>query len=277
MSQPADIAGLARRLEANEVAAWRAMYQAPSNEIAAQMGIGCADEHGALLIWNRSAPVFLFNRLLALGVFEPASVAALDALLARARAEGSRAGIQVAPAALTSNLAALLDARGLARAPAWLMHCRALDGPLPAAVAPPGYRVERVAPAAAAAWCDALLAAWGFPAWAAAGALALVLPLHQHPDFVCFAAIEQATGQTVGGGALFVSGGVAGLYADGVRPEHRHHDLQDALIAFRLEEGRRLGCDIASSQTLANHPAQHNMAQAGFAVVYERANYVMPK
>jgi GNAT superfamily N-acetyltransferase len=158
------------------------------------------------------------------------------------------------------------------------MHHRPLDGELPPIVSSDGYRCEIVtSAAAAAAWSDALLAAWGVPVGAAAGALALLLPLVQNPAFVCFAAIEQASGQIVGGAMLFATGGVAGLYADGVRPEHRQHDLHDALIAIRLAEARRRGCDIAFSQTLANHPAQHNMAQAGFTVAYERPNYVLAK
>jgi hypothetical protein len=275
MNQPADITALARRLEANEIAAWRAICHSPPAALAEQLGIGTAEAHGALLIWNRAAPVLLFNRLLGLGVFEPASDAAIDALIARAEAERSRTMIQAVP--IDPGLGARLDARGLLRAPTWLSHCRSLDGELPELIVPPGYRIEPVSEAGAAPWCDALLAAWGIPAFAATGALAVMLPLHQQPGFSCFAAIEEASGQTVGGGALFVAGGVAGLYADGVRAEHRQHSLHDALIAFRLAEGRRQGCEIATSQTLANHPAQHNMVQAGFAVAYERPNYVLPK
>jgi len=85
----------------------------------------------------------------------------------------------------------------------------ALDDPLPATVAPAGYWIEQVGPAGAAAWGDALPAAWGFPA-AAAGALTLALTLIQHPDATCFAAIEQASGQVVGGGALVIGGDIGG-------------------------------------------------------------------
>ena len=81
----------------------------------------------------------------------------------------------------------------------------------------------------------------------------------------------------VGGGMLFISGDVAGLYADGVREEHRHHGLQDALIAARLVEAHSQGCTLACSQTLAAHPAQRNMAEAGFQVAYTRLNYVVLK
>ena len=277
MSQPDDSLALARQLEANEVTAWRAMYHSPAPEIAARLGLGYAEQGGALLIWNRAAPALLLNRILALGVFEPATDQLIDDLLARARAERSRCMIQAAPGARPADLAARLQARGLKPEPAWLMHYRGLHDTLPPIVPPPGYRIEQVALAGAAAWGDALLAAWGFPAAAAAGALALVLGLIQHPDATCFAAIEQASGGVVGGGVLFVTGEVGGLYTDGVREEHRRHGIQEALIAVRLAEARRRGCVLACSQTLEAHTSQHNMALAGFEVAYTRQNYVMPK
>ncbi len=277
MSDQQDIGALERRLEANEVAAWRAMYQSPTPAVAARLGLGYAEQGGALLIWNRAAPTLLFNRILSLGVFEPATDALIDVLLARAQAEKSRCMIQLVPSGQPADLAARLQARRMKAEPAWLMHVRALDDTLPETIVPAGYRIEQVAPAGAAAWGDALLAAWGFPAAAAAGALTLALTLIQHPDATCFAAIEQASGQVVGGGALVVSGDVGGLYSDGVRVEHRRHGIQEALIAARLAEARWRGGALACSQTLEAHPSRHNMALAGFEVAYTRQNDVAPK
>jgi hypothetical protein len=180
------------------------------------------------------------------------------------------------PAARPTDLAARLQSRGLGSASSWLIHYRKLDSDTPI-VATPGYRIERVTTANAAAWSDTLLTAWDFPARAATGVLALTVPLAQNPAMVCLAAIHEATGQIAGGGMLYVSEGVAGLYADCVRPAYRHHHLHDALIAARLAEARHLGCDLACSQTLAHHPAEHNMAQAGFKIAYEQRNFVLSR
>jgi GNAT superfamily N-acetyltransferase len=277
MSDTDNLLVLARRLEANEIAAWRAIFDAASAALAAQLGFGYAEQGGALLFWNRAAPSPLFNRIVGLGVFEPATDALLDALLARARAEKSHSLVHVSPAAVPAELGTQLAARGLGTAPPWLIHYRSLEDALPAVSVSPGYRIERVGPANAAAWGDALLAAWGFSPRAATGVLAITLPLVQDANTSCFAAIHESSGKIVGGGMLFISGGVAGLYADGVREEHRHHGLQDALIAARLAEAQRQGCTLACSQTLAAHPAQHNMAQAGFQIAYTRKNYVILK
>ena len=267
---------LTRRLANNEIAAWRTIYQAVSADLAAQLGIGYAEDAGVLHIWNRSAPVFLFNRVIGLGVFEEATDAAIDDILAAARATQTSAQVEVVPSARPAGLAARLRSRGLASATSWLIHYRMLDTDAPIVVTP-GYRIERVTAANAAAWSDTLLTSWNFPAQAATGVLALTVPLAQHPAIVCLAAIHETSGQIVGGGMLYVSDGVAGLYADCVRPAYRHHHLHDALIAARLAEARRLGCDLAYSQTLAHHPAEHNMVQAGFKIAYEQQNFVLSR
>lgn len=277
MSRPDDITTLAQRLEANEVEAWRSIMRGPTAAMAEQLGVGWAEQDGALLIWNRAAPVPIYNRLLALGVFEPATDALLDALLARSRAEQSRCTVQVGPAARPGDLAARLAARGLRQSSAWLMHFRALTGELPAHAPPPAYRIERVTPESAPAWSDAILAGWEVPQWAATGVLATLLPLAQHPDWACYLAAYEPTGLVVGGGALFVAHGVGGLYTDGVRAEHRGRAIQRSLIAARISEAHRRGCELVSAQTYVASAGQRNMASMGFEVAYTRLNYLMPK
>lgn len=210
MSSSTDMIELARRLEANEIAAWRSMYHASPAAIAAQLGSGYTEQGGALLVWNRAAPLVLFNRIMGLGVFEPATDALIDGLLARARAQKSRSEVQVVPTAKPADLAARLVARGLKPAAPWQVHYRAIEDPPPSADIPPGYRIEQVTPASIAAWGDALLAAWGFPAVAAAGTLMLMMPIAQDARFICFAAIHQASQEVVGAGALYVASGVGG-------------------------------------------------------------------
>lgn len=272
-----DIQTLTNRLEANELAAYRSIYQAPSADVARQLGFGCADYEGALLIWNRAAPTFLFNRVLALGVFQSATEGQIDGILARCQHEQARCDFQLTPGALPNDLASRLTARGLRPSTPWLAHYRLMsDGP-PSAAALPGYRIERVTPATTAAWADALLAGWGIPAWAAAGGLAVTLPIAASPDWICYAAIHEATGATVGGGQLFFANGIARLYGDGVRPEHQRRGIQAALIAERLVEAQRRGCDLTCSLTLPDHSAQRNMERAGFKIAYTRPNYTMPK
>ena len=96
MSDTDNMLMLTRRLEANEIGAWRAIFDAASAALAAQLGFGYAEQGGALLFWNRAAPSPLFNRIVGLGVFEPATNALLDALLARSCREEPQPGACVA-------------------------------------------------------------------------------------------------------------------------------------------------------------------------------------
>jgi GNAT superfamily N-acetyltransferase len=272
-----DTQALTKRLETNELAAYRSIYQAPSADVAKQLGLGCVDYDGTLLVWNRAAPTFLFNRVLALGVFQPATDELLDSILARSQQESARCDIQLTPGAQPDDLASRLTARGLRPSTPWLAHYRLVSDSPPIPAVLPGYRIDRVTPVTAAAWADALLAGWGIPAWAAAGGLAVTLPIAASADWMCYAVVHEATGTTVGGGQLFFADGIARLYGDGVRPEHQRHGIQAALIAERLAEAQRRGCDLACSLTLPDHSAQRNMQRAGFKIAYTRPNYTMPK
>ena len=73
MGHSVDTQTLIHRLESNELAAYHSIYQAPSADVARQLGLGWLDYDGVLLVWNRAAPTFLFNRVLALGLFKPAT------------------------------------------------------------------------------------------------------------------------------------------------------------------------------------------------------------
>jgi GNAT superfamily N-acetyltransferase len=212
--------------------------------------------------------------VIGLGLFQDVDDNTLDGLIASVQSTKTRAQIQMVPG--TAALIRRLTARGLERGPSWIVHARQLDTE-PPEIATPDYRIERVTTANAAAWSDTLLAAWDFPAWAATGVLAVTLPLVQNPAFICLAAIHTPSSQIAAGGMLYVNHGIAGLYADCVRPKHRHHQLHDALIAARLREARQLGCDLACCQTLANHPAERNVAQAGFQTLYTQHNIFTPR
>jgi GNAT superfamily N-acetyltransferase len=277
MAQPSDNLALVQRIEANERAAWRAPYAAVSPMLAAHFGIGYYEHGGALMIWNRAAPATLFNRIIGLGVFEPTTGALLDVLLNRAHAEGIRCLVHVAPDALPHDLAAQLTGRGLTPVANWLVHRRALDGPLPPIVLPPGYRLEYVAAADAPQWSEVPLAAWDFSDRQVTGALALTLPYTNDANTICLSIIHEASERIVAAATLFIHDDVAGLYTDSVRFEHRGRGLHAALIAARLADARARGCTLAICQTLEGHAAQRNMVRAGFEVAYARQNYVMPK
>lgn len=78
-------------------------------------------------------------------------------------------------------------------------------------------------------------------------------------------------GEPAGGASLRVSEGVAQLCGAATLPAHRRHGIQTALLATRLAEAARAGCDLAVVTTLPGSKSQHNVQRRGFSLLYTRA------
>ncbi len=82
------------------------------------------------------------------------------------------------------------------------------------------------------------------------------------------------TGETTGGGAMAVCGGLATLFADSTIPRFRGRGLQRELIAARLHEAVALSCDLAAASTAPGSQSQRNYERMGFRVVYTKVTLV---
>lgn len=89
------------------------------------------------------------------------------------------------------------------------------------------------------------------------------------PGALCFLASSDG-GETAGGGALAVSGGLASLFADSTIARFRRRGLHRELISARLNEALALGCDLAAASTLPGSASQRNFERNGFRVVYTK-------
>ena len=269
-----ELSALLPLFEAGEIAAWRSIYQSPPAALMAQLGMGYFEHAGALLMWNRAAPVPVLNRVVGLGVFAPADSATIDLFLSRSRAERCPCLVSVAPFAQPSDLAAALVAHRMRATDLWQVQ-HGLIQPLSTLATPPGYRIERVTLASAAPWAETILSGWQFPPRAAVGLLAMMIGIVQQPGWHCYAAIHDLSGAMVGGATMYLADGVAGLYFDTARSEHRRHGIQQALVRARLAEAQRQGCTRVFAPTPVGGSAAHNMTRCGLDQAYERPNYLI--
>jgi hypothetical protein len=69
--------------------------------------------------------------------------------------------------------------------------------------------------------------------------------------------------------------GVAQLTGAATVPAHRRHGVQTALLAARLADAARTGCDIAVVTTQPGSKSQQNVQRQGFDLLYTRAVLVM--
>ncbi len=78
-------------------------------------------------------------------------------------------------------------------------------------------------------------------------------------------------GAVAGGASLRVCDGVAQLCGAATMPAHRRRGVQTALLAARLADAARQGCDIAVVTTQPGSKSQQNVQRQGFEPLYTRA------
>ena len=258
---------LAELVEFGEADAYEDLFRhAPPD-----LGLSVMRSGGAVLLIAPSLPIILFNRVIGLGLREPATEAALDEILAHYRAAGSATfAVQLSPSAAPSDLPAWLHARGLSMRDNWAKVYRAAP---PDVVIRTDLRIERIGQAHAAAFAEVSCTAFGMPAvmqpWLAEGV--------GQPGWAHYLAFDGET--PVAGGALFVKGDVGWLGIASTLPAHRRRGAQGALMARRIRDAAELGCRWVVTETGEDtpehpNPSYHNMLRTGFVLAYQRPNYI---
>jgi GNAT superfamily N-acetyltransferase len=264
------MADVAARVEVHEADMWARMVAAT--------GAVDGDPLGARVDRTGPVPLFaltvlnvpLFNRVVSLGVAEPADDAELDRVLGWFAAQGqSRFWVEVTPVARPSNLRERLAARGLAdsggrQAKTWR---RPTLVPID-----PSIGIEELTMAHRDGFAAVNVAAWEVPPvltpWF--GATVGV-------DGFRHFGVRDEDGRVVSTGSMFVRDGVAWLGYGATYPEFRGRGYQTALLAHRVSEAARMGCEIAHSETREDastpddpNPSLHNMLRTGFEILYDK-------
>lgn len=78
-------------------------------------------------------------------------------------------------------------------------------------------------------------------------------------------------GAAAGGATMRVANGIAQMCGSATLPPHRRRGVQTALLAVRLNEAGRAGCDLAVVTTLPGSKSQENAQRQGFELLYPRA------
>ena len=134
-------------------------------------------------------------------------------------------------------------------------------------------RIERIGQAHAAAFAEVSCTAFGMPAvmqpWLTAGV--------GQPGWMHYLAFDGET--PVAGGALFLKGDVGWLGIASTLPAYRRRGAQGALMARRIRDASELGCRWIVTETGEDtpehpNPSYHNMLRTGFALAYQRPNYI---
>lgn len=238
--------------------------------IADTFGADAVQAGGVVCAVHPDLDEVYINRVIGLGVTEPASDAVLDRI---AEVFGPvRHSIALAPCAQPADLPAMLRERGYEAGYAWVKFHRPAATPLEAKT---DLRVERIGRERSAEYVTVLAA--GFDLLPDAAAMLERMP--GRPGWGCY--LAYAGELPVAAGAVFVSGDHAWLGQATTLAEHRRRGGQSALIAVRIGEARAAGATVIvteTGETVDGRPANsfHNILRAGFEPAYVRPNYISP-
>lgn len=135
--------------------------------------------------------------------------------------------------------------------------------------------VRLVDPASAGDFGTVVTGGYGLPDWTIPFGANIV----GRPGWSCYVAYEG--GAPAGAGALFVHGGVGWLGFGGTLPAYRGRGAQSAILAARIEDARRQGCQEVTTETGEledDRPSNsyRNIVRAGFREAGARANFRAP-
>jgi GNAT superfamily N-acetyltransferase len=254
--------------ERGELEAFRDLF------LAAPPGLGARSEEvaGALCIALPETPrSAMFNRVLGLGLEEPATPDLLNDITDFFGALGVEWCVALSPHAEPLQLRAWLDSRGFVPGYAWAKFHRAVEEP---AERETELRiVEAEAGAAAADFAEAFVRAYGTPElfgdWLAR--------VPGRPGWRCFVAVDGEA--PAAAGALFAKGGVGWLGIAATLPEHRRRGAQGAILAARIRAAAEERCHVLVTETgeqVEGRPSAsyRNIERAGFELAYVRPNYL---
>ncbi len=261
---------------------------APPQE-AARLGLAAERMGSAAVILTRKSENTMYNKLAALGQASPATERQVDRFIDLARQQRvKKISVPLGDGMRPRSLPRLLESRGFQRgypgAKLW-RDASPLPLPLPSPRIDSRRRsgkatpisVRRVRPAEASVWVDVVSEVWrvfGFRRqWFEARVAA---PGWRHYlgwiDDQPVAAAALFVG-TVGSGASAVK---VGHLVDGVTLKPwRRRGAQAAIIRRRVADGRRLGCELFTSETAPPLPRMpqvsfRNLQRQGFELAYLR-------
>lgn len=257
--------------EAIERADWRDAYRSATPDLAAAFGMRFDPIDGADVLQMTNLDMPMFNRVLGLGVEEPATEDQLDRAIERYEsARVPRFFIEVSPTARPIFINDWIGERGFSLFNSWVKLTRDVN-PVPQAFTT--ARIVEVTPDRAQDFARVVQTVFGLPEKLAPWAAGLV----GRPNRRQFLALEHE--KPVGVAALYFEGPWAEFGYAAVLPEARGGGLQAALIAARIRAARELGCRWISMETAEEtleKPSYslRNARKMGFEVAYLRPNYL---
>lgn len=260
MAEQVEFAGLAE------------LWAAAPTELAARHGIASAVIGGALCTAVGEQESTMLNRVVGLGLDEPATEEQLGEIEGFFAPHGQPYYVSLNPRARPSDLPGRLARHGFSDGYAWMKFTRGPEEPPPTQT---GLRVEEIGPEQGADFGEIVAAGYEFEPftvpWLAE------LPKTSWRCYVVYDGEEPA-----GAAALYIHDSAGYLCFAATRPEHRRKGAQSALLDRRVRDAAKAGCKELFTETGERIPMKpsnsyRNILRYGFAEAYLRPNYLSPE
>ncbi|HWO19104.1 MAG TPA: GNAT family N-acetyltransferase [Kofleriaceae bacterium] len=264
--------GLAQRLERAEGAVGAGFVEV-RRRIAPQLGAEWRDFGGTYAMFDGAGSPM--TQTFGLGMFGPATPEQLDEIERFFGERGAATDHEVSPLAGVETFARLVD-RGYQPLELSTVLARLLDGPLdvrPAA----GLHARACGEdeRERERWVAASVAGWAELPELAGEMEAIARAASQNPLMVNF--LVEDAGEVIATGALAIYEGVALLAGASTIPAKRGLGAQGLLLAARLDEARRRGCELAMMVAAPGSTSQRNAERRGFHIAYTRTKWRLPR
>jgi hypothetical protein len=260
-------------LEMSEALAGRDYYQAAIDGMPGNpLGFDVREIAGGFAFALAAEESPFFNRMLALGVRQPATPADVDAAIAFFdERDRTFVAVAISPLAQPPELAEWLEARGFPVSRRWPKLWRTLDDLPP--TPPTTLRIERIGRDRAEDFATVVNAAFEFGDHLRP-ALPHTIGRRGWAHYLGFDGDDP-----VAAGAMYVMDDVAWLGFGATLEAARGRGGQSAIFHRRLADAKDAGCRLAFTETGPDSPEEpnhsyRNMIRLGFQVGYHRPNYV---
>lgn len=255
-----------------ELAGWAELWAAAPTELAARHGIASTELGGTLCTAVGEQESTMLNRVVGLGLDEPATEEQLEEIEAFFAPHGQRYYVSLNPQAKPSELPGRLGRRGFRDGYAWMKFARGPEEPPPTQTA---LRVEEIGPEHGADFGEVVAAGYELEPFTVPWLAEL-----PKTSWRCYLAYDGE--EPAGAAALYIHDGAGYLCFAATRPEHRRKGAQSALLDRRIRDAVKAGCTELFTETGERIPMKpsnsyRNILRYGFAEAYLRPNYLSPE
>ncbi|MEZ4667283.1 MAG: GNAT family N-acetyltransferase [Anaerolineae bacterium] len=260
---------IATIVETAEQTMWTVSWNSTPPEMRQALSMHLATVGGASATVIEKFPIPFFNRVIGLGIHQPATEDLVDELITIYQQYEVPWDVSLSPLAQPSDTADWLEARGFKHTSNLAKMIRSNEPPLVLAT---DLRIERVDAHNATVFAEINQRAFEMPDWY----IEMVQHLLKQDNVYGYIAYDKDT--PAGSGLLIVSGEIGGLFSGATLPEYRRRGAQSAIMVQRIRDGLDLGCRWFSTETGEEtpqhpNPSYHNMLRTGFELAYLRPNY----